>query len=271
MIPANISAAAVLVHDLSLFAGVFDAGPIVAVLKVKTIKERIRDYFKAFAHAGHHIIHSTPVFEGVTETRLTATMFQVVSKTITTIKNVIQTHDSSVIVVCSMTHNRPLPTITVEWSDSLTLHGGNSICFGYNSFLKKSLMARLALINARTTVVPRYPTDHEDEWKVYLTTWDKHSRKKNQASGFKLVGGSKDSSTLKYQWDHLDVWSHEHHGSHEVSGKYKVNCKCLRIKYMIYSLIVHDRPHYQHAPHPDHSPQRRLGYHSPQRRLGYPR
>ena len=86
MILANSPAAAVFVHELSSFDGVFDSGATLAVLKMKTIKEYIRAYLKAFAHAGYHIVHSTPVFEGVTETRITATTFQVVSKTTITVK-----------------------------------------------------------------------------------------------------------------------------------------------------------------------------------------
>jgi hypothetical protein len=214
----------VFVHELSSFGGVFDAGATLAVLKIKTIKEHIHAYLKAFAHAGYHVVHSTPVFEGETETRITATTFQVVSKTTITIKNVIHKHDSPVIVVCGMTHGRPLPSVTIKWSVNLVARGGNSVCLSYNSFLK-SLLARLALVNAQTTIVPRFPNENEDEWKVYLTTWAQHRHRKNRDCSWKLVKGSESSGALEYQWDHLDVWSYERHGSLETHGKYNLDCK----------------------------------------------
>jgi hypothetical protein len=214
----------VFVHELSSFDGVFDAGATLAVLKIRTIKEHILTYLKAFALAGYHIVHSTPVFEGETETRITATTFQVVSKTTITIKNVSHKHDSPVIVVCGMTHGRPLPTAPVKWSVGLVPRGGNSVCLGYNSFLKK-VLARFALVNARTTIVPRFPSEGEDEWKVYLTTWDKNRHRGNRDCGWKLVKGSESLGALEYQWDHLDVWSYERHGSLETHGKYNLDCK----------------------------------------------
>jgi hypothetical protein len=160
-----------------------------------------------------------------------------VSKTTITIKNIIQKHDSPVIVVCGMTHGRPLPTVTIKWSVGLVPRGGNSVCFGYNSFLK-SLLVRLALVNARTTIVPRFPTEHEDEWKVYLTTWDQHRHRKNRDCSWKLVQGSESSGALEYQWDHLDVWSYERHGSLETHGKYNLDCKYLNTICIIY--FTHD-------------------------------
>jgi hypothetical protein len=224
----NVSIAAQFVHELSSFEGIFDSGATLAVLKIKTIKQYIDEYFAVFARSGYHIIHSTPVFEGTTETRITSTTFHVVSKTTVTIKNAIHKHESPVIVVCGMTRNQPLPTAAVKWSPSLAFQSGNLVCVSYDSFLK-SLLARLALVNARTTIVPRYPTELEDEWNVYLTTWDQHIYRRNRDCVFKLIQGSESSSALEYQWNHLDVWSHERHGSLETHGKYDLDCKYSRI------------------------------------------
>jgi hypothetical protein len=193
------SAAAVYVHDLSSFEGVFDSGATAAVLKMRAIKEHMRAYLKAFAYAGYHIVHSTPVYSGVTETRITSTTFQVVSKTTITVKNVIHTHEPAVIVVCGATHGRPLPMdVKIKWSVTLTSKSSNTVCLGRKVFLEL-LLARLSIINKQTTIVSRYPTANEEEWRVYLTSWAEHSHRQKLDCVWKQVANLELTDTLEFQ------------------------------------------------------------------------
>jgi hypothetical protein len=195
------------------------------VLKLKAIKEHMRAYLQAFAMSGYNIVHSTPVYSGATETRITATTFQVVSKTTITVKTVSHKHESAVIVVCGVTHDRPLPaTRTITWTATLTAKTTNTVCLGHDVFLNR-LLASLAIVNAQTTIISRYPTATEEDWHVYLTTWAEHSHRKNRDCTWKLVQDSVGSSSLEYQWEHREITSYERHGSFESDKSYHLDCE----------------------------------------------
>jgi hypothetical protein len=219
--------AAEFVQELSSFDGIFDDGALLAVLRTTTIKEHIRGYLKAFAYSGYNIVHSTPIYVGAQETRLTSVSFQVVSKTTVTITNIYHQHEAPVIIIVGVNQDRPLPKVTITWSVSLVIQQASSVTISSDVFLKKVLLARLAAINARTTIVPRFPTESEDEWKVYLTTWAEHRHRKNRDCNWTLVKGTNSvtSNLLEYQWDHRDVWSYERHGSLETHGSYNLVCE----------------------------------------------
>jgi hypothetical protein len=166
---------------------------------MKAIKEHMRAYLKAFAYSGYHIVHSTPVYSGAKETRITSTTFQVVSKTTITIKNVVHVHEPAVIVVCGATHDRPLPkNVTIKWSVSLKSKSSNTVSLGRKVFLDH-LLARLSVVNKQTTIVSRYPTANEEEWRVYLTSWAEHSHRQKLDCTWKQVASSEFTDTLEFQ------------------------------------------------------------------------
>lgn len=157
------SLAAVYLHELSSLEGVFDSGATAAVLKIMAIKEHIRAYLQAFAYPGYRIAPSTPDYSGITETRITSTTFQMVSKTMIMVKNIVHVHELAVAIVCGATHNQPLPrNATIKRSVTLMSRSSNTVCLGRKVFLDL-LLVRLSVVNKQTTIVSRYPTAHEEE------------------------------------------------------------------------------------------------------------
>jgi hypothetical protein len=187
------------VHELSSFEGVFNNGATAAVLKIKAIKEHMRAYIKAFAFAGYHVLHSTPVYAGTTQARTTATTFQVVSKTTITVKNVVHKHEAAIIVVCGVTHGRALPkNVLIKWNAILVSKSMNTVCIGRMVFLEY-LLRQFALVNQRTTIVPRYPKGEEEDWCVYLTTWANHMHRQRSGCGWKPDNKPELPDTLEFK------------------------------------------------------------------------
>ncbi|KAJ7824728.1 hypothetical protein B0H14DRAFT_2369355 [Mycena olivaceomarginata] len=139
-----------------------------------------------------------------------------------------------------MTRGRPLLGQIINWGCGWVgpsrSHG--TICLSRESFLEGKLLAMLELVNRHTTVVPRFPRENEQEWEVYLTTWDHHQYRKNKRCNWQKV----DKATpgwLEYAWDHRDKWSYEHEGTREESSAFSVLCELCFMCLTISSLIAH--------------------------------
>jgi hypothetical protein len=150
----------------------FDAGAQMAVHRTRAIHQHILTYFKAFAHAGHHIVHTTPIYEGKSELGWTCVDFRVVSRTTVTIRTVTHKHEAPVIVVVGMTHGRPLPHVHIDWHGGLVIRtktvSYGAVTLARTAFLE-SILSHLAVVNAKTTIVPRFPKADEEEFNVSMS------------------------------------------------------------------------------------------------------
>jgi hypothetical protein len=154
-----------------VFDGMFDAGAKLAVLRTRAIEQHIVQYMRAFAQAGYHIVHSTPIYGAEAEFGWTSVDFRVVSRTDVSVTNVTHKHEAPVIVVVGMMRERPLPAVTtIEWHEGLVIRSKKisygTVTLASKSFLQRAILDRLVLINAKTTIVPRFPRADEEEWKV---------------------------------------------------------------------------------------------------------
>ncbi|KAJ7820022.1 hypothetical protein B0H14DRAFT_2292770, partial [Mycena olivaceomarginata] len=217
------------IYKHSSFPGMWDQGPHSAVDKLQSLIHYMEKYLNELSRSGHSIIHSTPIFPHTHQFGLTAASFQVVSKTVVTVTNCLFEHEAPVIMVVGMTRGRPLLSQIISWgcgwvgpSGRPKSHG--TICLSRESFLEGKLLATLELVNRRTTVVPRFPRENEQEWEVYLTTWDHHQYRKNKRCNWQKVEKAT-PGWLEYAWDHRDEWSYEHEGTHEEASAFSVLCQ----------------------------------------------
>ncbi|KAJ6593574.1 hypothetical protein B0H19DRAFT_25714 [Mycena capillaripes] len=207
------------VYKHSSMPGMWDGGSLSAVDRLESFIHYMRKYLSHLSSEGHSIIHSTPIFPLTHQFGLTAASFQVVSQTTVTVSNCMFQQEPPVIMVVGMTCGRPLPAQHIHWGSGWVVPGKShgTICLSSASFLESKLLTTLELVNRRTTVVPRFPLEHEEEWKVYLTTWDRHQHRKDKKCHWSKVEKS-NSSWLEYGWEHRDEWSYEHEGTHKASG-----------------------------------------------------
>ncbi|KAJ7337589.1 hypothetical protein DFH08DRAFT_877180 [Mycena albidolilacea] len=217
------------VYKHSSFPGMWDKGPLSAVDKLKSLIHYMGKYLINLSWSGHNIIHSTPIFPHTHQFGLTAASFQVVSKTVVTVTNCLFEHEAPVIMVVGMTRGRALLTQIISWGCGWVGPSGRSrshgtICLSRESFLEGKLLATLELVNRRTTVVPRFPRENEQEWEVCLTTWDHHQYRKNKRCNWQKVEKNT-PGWLEYAWDHRDEWSYEHEGTREETSAFSVLCQ----------------------------------------------
>jgi hypothetical protein len=170
---ADVCTAAKIIRELCVFDGIFEAGAKLAVLRTRAVEQYIVQYMKAFATAGYHIVHSTPIYGADAEFGWTSVDFRVVSRTTVTVTNVTHKHEAPVIVVVGMSHDKPMPMITtIEWHAGLVIRSKRTsygtAMLASKSFLERAILSRLELVNKMTTVVPRFPKAEEEEWKVSL-------------------------------------------------------------------------------------------------------
>ncbi|KAJ7337547.1 hypothetical protein DFH08DRAFT_939037 [Mycena albidolilacea] len=214
------------VYKHSSFPGMWDKGPLSAVDKLKSLIHYMEKYLIELSWNGHNIIHSTPIFPHTHQFGWTAASFQVVSKAVVTVTNCLFEHEAPVIMVVGMTRGRPLPTQIISWGCGWVgpsrSHG--TVCLSRESFLEGKLLATLELVNRRTTVVPRFPRENEQEWEVYLTTWDHHQYRKNKRCNWQRVEKTT-PGWLEYAWNHRDEWSYEHEGTREEASAFSVLCQ----------------------------------------------
>ncbi|KAL0952771.1 hypothetical protein HGRIS_006999 [Hohenbuehelia grisea] len=233
------------VYEHSSMPGLWGGSCLGAVDKFESALEYMRLYLRELSHHGHHIIHTIPIFPHTHKFGLTSASFQVVSKTTVTIKNCMSRHEAPVIMVLGMMCGRPLPPSVILWGSGWVIPGGKShgtICLSRASFLEGKLLARLELVNARTTVVPRFPRENEEEYKVYLTTWDHHRYRKSKPCSWTLLSNA-NPGWLEYGWEHRDEWSYEHEGTREQSSGFSVLCHtknqlCIPTQYRPHSMEI---------------------------------
>ncbi|KAJ8469927.1 hypothetical protein ONZ45_g16724 [Pleurotus djamor] len=193
-----------------------------AVHRLETILHFMRLFLHELSRSGHNVIHSTPVVSAPSSPEdmgLTSVTYQIISKELTTISNCAYKSSTPLLIVLGMSQCRPFPgDLNITWGNGWVFprsHG--TLCLSAASFLNARLLTRLAFVNAKTTVVPRFPEENEEEWEVYLTTWDQHRYRRRQPSNWKFLSGTAD--WLEYGWEHRDEWTYEHEGTrHETSG-----------------------------------------------------
>ncbi|KAJ7243610.1 hypothetical protein B0H12DRAFT_830295 [Mycena haematopus] len=235
------------VYKHSSMPSMWDDGAIVAIDKLKSFIYFMRKYLVELSVGGHNIIHSTPIFPITHLFGLTSASFQIVSKEVVTIANCMFEREAPVLMVLGMMGGRPLPTETITWGHGWVIPGSKTpshgtMCLSRAAFLEGRLLTTLEVVNRRTTVVPRFPGDHEEEWKVHLTTWDDHHYRKNERCNWKRVANG-NPGWLEYAWEHRDEWSYEHDGTHNKAFAYSVLCHtknqlCIPTAYRPRSLEV---------------------------------
>ncbi|KAF7427988.1 hypothetical protein PC9H_007206 [Pleurotus ostreatus] len=207
----------------SLMPGMWDNDSRSAVHRLKNILEFMGDYLQVLAKYGHNVIHSVPILPASEAFGLTDATFRVLSKDVVTVANCVYRHTAPVLMVFGMTQGRPLPDTHIPWGSGWVFpqsHG--SLCLSKKVFLEGRLLPALAVINTKTTVVPRFPNEGEEEYKVYLTTWDQHRYRKDKACDWTLLEGTAD--WLEYGWEHRDEWKYEHSGTREANEGFSVLC-----------------------------------------------
>ncbi|KAF7343262.1 hypothetical protein MVEN_01758100 [Mycena venus] len=205
-------ASAKYVYKHSSMPGIWNGGSLSAVDRLQSFIYYMRKYLDELSFSGHNIIHSTPIFPHTHQFGLTSASFQIVSKNIVTVANCMFNREAPVIMVLGMMCGRPLLSQPISWGHGWVI-----------PWRQSRLLARLEMVNRRTTVVPRFPRENEEEWKVYLTTWDHHRYRKNKQCNWKKVENS-NPGWLEYGWEHRDEWSYEHEGTREDASAYSVLC-----------------------------------------------
>ncbi|KAJ7199899.1 hypothetical protein B0H12DRAFT_1036920 [Mycena haematopus] len=216
------------VYRHSSMPSMWDDGAIVAIDKLKSFIYFMRKYLVELSVGGHNIIHSTPIFPRTHHFGLTSASFQIVSKDVVTITNCMFEREAPVLMVVGMMGGRPLPTETISWGHGWVIHGGRipshgTMCLSRAALIEGKLLVALEVVNRRTTVVPRFPGDHEEEWNVHLTTWDNHHYRKNEQCNWKRVANS-NPGWLEYAWEHRDDWTYEHDSTRNQAFAFSVLC-----------------------------------------------
>ncbi|KAJ7731993.1 hypothetical protein B0H16DRAFT_1582407 [Mycena metata] len=216
------------IYKHSSMPNIWDEGHLVAIERLKSFIHYMGKYLNVLSRGGHNIIHSIPIFPHTHEFGLTSASFQVVSKSPVIVTNYMFEHEVPVLMVVGMVCGRLLPVQTIPWVGGWVFSGGRSkshgtICLSRTAFLEKKLLATLELVNRRTTVIPRFPREGEDEWKVYLTTWADHPSRTHEECQWTKVENS-NPSWLEYTWEHRDEWSYEHEGTRHGASGYSVLC-----------------------------------------------
>ncbi|KAF7366826.1 hypothetical protein MSAN_00940900 [Mycena sanguinolenta] len=211
----------------SSMPSVWHDGELLATEKLESFVYFMRKYFLELSAAGHNIIHSIPILSEHHHFGLTSASYQIVSKDVVTVTNCMFKREAPVLMVVGMTGGRPLPAVTISWGYGWVIPGRTpshgTICLSSKAFLEGKLLSALEVVNRRTTVVPRFPGEQEEEWKVHLTTWDNHRYRKNELCNWKQVPSS-NSSWLEYAWEHRDEWSYEHDSTRNKAFAFSILC-----------------------------------------------
>jgi hypothetical protein len=211
---------------LSSLGGLWADGESLAVHKLKSVVHYVQLYLKQVSHNGMNIIYSIPIVPGVSSGfSLTSVAFQVVSKTVITVANRHIVKIAPVILVTGMCGDRPLPNINLQWSEAWVVRRSyGTVILSCKDFLEGSLLSVLNGVNAKTTVLPRFPSANEDEFGVYLSTLENHPYRKNRKTEWQLLQ-STNPAWREYGFEHRDEWSYEHKGSQHDIGAYSVVCE----------------------------------------------
>lgn len=136
-----------------------------------------------------------------------------------------------VIVIMGMSGGRPFPASTLQFSSGWVARSTKASSYGTvglskQVFLEGTLLALLSKINEKTTIVPIFSGIEGNEWKLLLTTWEKHSVRQHKACPFTFDKTTPNEGKLRYQWDHHDTYNYEHRGgSYIMNGTYSVSCE----------------------------------------------
>lgn len=210
---------------LSSLNGIWDSGNLSAVSRLESVVHYTRKYLASLSQNCHNIIYSVPVVEGsLGAFSLTSVDFQIVSHTVRTITNAHLIKVSPVILVTGMIDHRPLPKVSLTWHDAwVAPKSYGTLVLSREIFLDSRLLPILANINAKTTVLPRFPNPDEDEFSVHLCTLEKHPYRRYKKIDWKLSHSPR-PGFREYEYHHRDEWSYEHSGTFSEVGAYAVRC-----------------------------------------------
>ncbi|KAF8183035.1 hypothetical protein K438DRAFT_1600129 [Mycena galopus ATCC 62051] len=215
------------IYEHSSQPGMWEHGPLTAREMFRSFIHYMRKYLVDLSTGGYNIIHSTPIFPQSYPFGFTDASFQIVSETVVNTANCMFQRQAPVLIVYGMMGGRPMPAEVISWGRGWVVPGRTpshgTVVFSRSSFLEGKLLAMLEVVNRRTTVVPRFPGAHEEEWKVHLTTWDEHNYRKNERCNWKKVAKA-NPGWLEYAWEHRDEWTYEHDGTHNQAFAYAVLC-----------------------------------------------
>ncbi|KAF7366836.1 hypothetical protein MSAN_00942100 [Mycena sanguinolenta] len=215
------------VYKHSSMPGMWHDDELLTIEQLKSFIHFMRKYLVKLSAAGLNIIHSIPIFPAHQHFGLTSASYQIVSKDVVTVTNCMLEREAPVLMVVGMMRGRPLPAETISWGYGWVIPGRTpshgTMCLSREAFLEGKLLSALEVVNRRTTVVPRFPCEHEEEWQVHLTTWDNHHYRRNEPCNWKQIS-SNNSSWLEYAWEHRDEWSYEHDSTRNKAFAFSVLC-----------------------------------------------
>jgi hypothetical protein len=184
-------------------------------------------YLNQVAHNGYNVLYSIPLTTAAASSfALTSVAFQIVSKTVVTIHNRHKVRTAPVILVTGMCGHRALPRAVLAWHEAWVVRKAyGTILLSRADFLEGRLLPALAHVNAKTTVLPRFPQSvDEDEFSVYLSTLEKHPYRKNKRTDWQFAR-EQVAGWRKYDYEHRDEWTYEHEDGHHAVRAYSVSCE----------------------------------------------
>jgi hypothetical protein len=223
------------VFDLSRMDGLYSSGSTAALQRLSVIVKSLHAYLAHLYTAGHHVIHSTPMFslEDKSTLGLTSVAFQILSKTVVTRESVGRRHQAPVILVCGMNQGRPLPSTRIEWSDEFITRSKRTssyskLCLSNDAFLSGYLMPLLTKINARTTIISRstHVDDDDDDMRVSLTMWGERRLRKRRGCNWTLKTPSR-PDVLEFIWAHSSnrTVGNQVQGDDAIDDSFSVSCE----------------------------------------------
>ncbi|PSR75662.1 hypothetical protein PHLCEN_2v8953 [Hermanssonia centrifuga] len=223
------------VPDLSSFQSLGEGRA--ALNRLQTITHYMQDYLASLANSGYHIIHSVPISgsqsTSPTNSWCTEVSFQTISKTEITLRACRYKHKASeapVILILGMSDNRPMPQTRLQWSSAWNFFSKGESPVGVASlsreaFLEARILPLFALINADTTIVPKFAGVIDGKWEFDLTTWAQHVHRKGKECKWKSLS-DRSADFLQYEWQHRDGWNHKYEGTSgdQEDAEYSLSC-----------------------------------------------
>lgn len=174
-------------------------------------------YFKELMAAGHHILHTIPVWKthhGLSPYAVTDVSFHVFSEVKITRQTLTRQSrlKEPVIIIVGMTGNRPMPAMTFSGTWLATagrLSSFGVVCISADIFLKPKLLKLFSHINATTTMIPVFTGVNKDNWGLDMIAWHEHGKLGGQPCEFELHN----KHPLQYRWRHHEGWTYEHSGN----------------------------------------------------------
>lgn len=198
-----------------------------------------KDYFNLITSAGHHILNTIPMWPLTLDRPwYGATGFDffiyckhmVERRTLITLSKA----EEPVIVIGSMTSNRPIPFqdsrfgLSVTWvAQASTDIACGAVCVSREAFIMAHVVKPLARINGEVTLKPRYANIIDGGWEVELSPWVLHFSGETKEAVWRVV--KQEAGTHAYQWEYKDEWVYEHEDSIDTtkSGLYSTLCSYM--------------------------------------------